>query len=86
MFLNIKYNTSTVSCTINSKWYLSIQAHKIQGSDRIFDFFPRDSLILPQKKHMNFPDLHEKSWSFSMSQILSFGFQLQSEWQYKCMQ
>ena len=30
----------------------------------------------PQKKHIKFPDLPEKSWSFSLNQILSFGFQL----------
>ena len=72
MFFNIKYNTSTVSCTINSKWYLSIQAHKIQGSDRIFEFFPRKSTWISQifMKNLDlFPWV--KSWALDFSSNLN---------------
>ena len=39
----------------------------ITGFRQNFWFFSRVPLIFPQKKHMTFADLHEKSWSFSES-------------------
>ena len=82
-------------------FYLSLAIHNTSWHARVGSFYASKSLLqytgfrynfwffsseFPKKKYMKLLDLPEKSWPFSLSEILSFGFQLYAQWQYKCMQ
>ena len=72
-------------------FYLSLAIHNATWHARVGSFYASKPLLqytrfrynfwffspeFPKKKYMKFLDLPEKYWSFSPSQILSFGFQL----------